>query len=436
MKYQKIASLLLAGSFFLGSCGGGRLKRGVTVNGLDVGGMSQTEALERVREHLERLPLTVVSPAGEFALALDYADDGERVLKEAKKAGNYTVSMRRECVLLESFADMVCLLNAKEGKDARLEFDAAGFTYVPEEMGVACDRAGLIEDVSRALRGKETRVSLVTREVAPDVTVEELRARTQLLAAFSTKFDAGNGARSHNIALAASHIAGTVVGSGQTFSFNARVGARTAENGFEEAAVIQDGEFVSGVGGGVCQTSTTLFGAALRAGLTIEESHPHSLSVGYVPPSQDAMVSSYSDLKFTNPYAFPVYILAAAEAGEVRFEIYGLPDGRRYEVESRVLFRLDPPSVKIVEGTANRIVRQERAGLCSESYLSVYEGERLLTRALIRRDTYACVQGIEERVPMPPTPQEILEGMEEEGPPENGEEQAPENEERGAEGAL
>ena len=407
---MKIAALLLAGSFFLGACGGGRIKRNVQVNGIDVGGMSQSEALDTVRKRLDRLPLCVISPAGEFPLSIDYSDDAESVLKHAKKGQSYTVNVRRECVLLEQFADMVCLLNAKEGKDARLGFDADGFTYHPEENGVACDRDGLVKAVSRALKQGETRVSLVCREIKPAVTEELLRERTQLLAKFSTKFDASNAPRSHNIALAASRIAGTEIGSGETFSFNRRVGARTAENGFEEAAVIMDGEFVRGVGGGVCQASTTLFGAALRAGMKVEESHPHSLTVGYVAPSQDAMVSSYSDLKFTNPYPYPVYILSEITGGQVTFCIYGLPDGRQYEVESRVLFRLDPPSVKIVEGTQNRIVRQERAGLCSESYLAVYEAGQLVARTLVRRDTYACVQGIEERVPAPQTPEEILDG--------------------------
>ncbi len=412
MKVMKIAALLLAGSFFLGACGGGRVRQNVTVNGIDVGGMSETEALERIRGGLERLPLCVETPAGDFALSIDYADDAEEVLKHAKRGKSYTVTVRRECVLLEQFADMVCLLNAKEGKNAELVFGKDGFTYVHEQCGRACDKQKLIASLTRALKGSETRVSLPVRETSPEVTETLLRERTRLLAAFTTKYDESNVARSKNIALAASRIAGTTVGSGETFSFNACVGARTRENGFEEAAVIREGEFVRGVGGGVCQASSTLFGAALRAGMRIEESHPHSLAVSYVAPSQDAMVSECSDLKFSNPCPYPVYILAEAAGGEVTFYLYGMPDGRRYEVESRVLYRLDPPSVKIVEGKENRIVRKERAGLCSESYLAVYEGDTAVSRTLIRRDTYACVQGIEERVPAPPTPGEILDGEE------------------------
>lgn len=90
--------------------------------------------------------------------------------------------------------------------------------------------------------------------------------RTQKLSSFSTRFDASKTARVHNISLACERIAGSVLEPGEIFSFNETVGLRTRENGFLDAPVIVAGEFVSGTGGGVCQASTTLMGAALRAG--------------------------------------------------------------------------------------------------------------------------------------------------------------------------
>ena len=135
-------------------------------------------------------------------------------------------------------------------------------------------------------------------------------------------------------------------------------------------------------------------GAALRAGLRIVESRPHSLSVGYVPPSQDAMVSRYSDLKISNPYDFPVYLLGGTGEGRVRFEVYGMPDGKIYKLESRVLERIAPPPAEIVEGDEDRTLRAEKAGMRSECYLLTYSGDgTLLSRRLFRRDSYACVQG-------------------------------------------
>lgn len=408
MKLLKLCSLLLAGSFFLGGCWGGRVKSGVTVNGVDVGGLSYEEAEARVRDTLEYLPLRLETPAGELACPIDYRDDVAAQLRTAKRGQSCTAHVFREWACMEEFLYMVCRNYVAEPQDAALTFTKEGFTYTAGRSGTACDLHRLEREAAEALKSGETELKLPVYEVAPAVTEEDLRARTQPLASFSTRYDASNGPRSRNIALAVSLLSGSVLESGAELSFNAAVGKRTRENGFEEAAVIQDGEFVRGVGGGVCQASTTLFGAALRAGLTVTESRPHSLSVGYVPPSQDAMVSEFSDLKLKNPYPYPVYLLGEAREGQVSFTFYGLPDGLRYEVESKVLFRVDPPSVKIVEGRENRVVRQERAGLASESYLVVYEGETVRARTLIRRDTYACVQGIEERVPVPASPETIL----------------------------
>ncbi len=407
MKYMRMIALLLAGSFFLGGCGG-KIRRGVEVNGVKVGGMTYAEGAKLVRDALVYLPLTVRTPDGEFFAELDYSDDVDSLLRGAKRDGKYTATVRREWIALEEVLDMVCRDHAKEGKDAQLVFGADGFGYIPETNGISCDYHKLVADAVLALKEGKTEIALSCREVSPEVTEEKLRARTRLLATFSTKYDPSNGPRSRNIALAAERISGTEIESGEEFSFNGKVGKRTAENGFEEANVILEGDFVPGVGGGVCQTSTTLFGAALRAGLTVTESRPHSLSVGYVPPSQDAMVSEYSDLKFVNPYPYPVYLLGRAEDGVVEFSFYGMPDGLRYEVESEVLFRLEPPPARVVEGSEDRTLRAGKAGLASESYLLVYDAlGNLRSRTLIRRDTYACVQGVEERASAPP-PEEIL----------------------------
>ncbi len=394
---NRMVSLLLAGSFFLGGLGTGRVRSGVAVNGVPIGGMPYAAATEAVRSTLSRIPLTIHSPAGDFSLPIDYCDGAEELVKHARR-GEYTLELRRECVLLEDFLEEVCKKNARHAQNAELTFDGT-FTYTPEVYGVACDYHTLLEDAMSALKGQKSEVSLTCRPVTPNITEEMLRARTRPLSSFSTNFDASKKPRTHNIALAAERISGTVLAGGEEFSFNEVVGKRTKENGFEDAAVILDGEFVQGVGGGVCQASTTLFGAALRAGMLVTESRPHSLSVGYVPPSEDAMVSEMSDLKFVNPYAYPVYIAGEVRNNTLNFKFYGMPDGRRYEVESRVLLVLEPPPAREIEGAEDRVLRAARQGYSSESWLVVYEGNREISRTRIRRDTYACVQEIREVAP-------------------------------------
>ncbi len=395
---MKILTLLLAGSFFLSGLGG-TVKRDVTVNGISVGGMSEIEAVERVRAELEYPPLLLRSPKCDIYAELSYSDDAEKVVKQAKRGENLTVRVARNWVNLEQIVDMVCRKNAKEPQNATVTFSADGFFYCNEQNGTACDRARFLADIYSALENGEREVELCCYSRPAAVTRAMLEARTQLLSRFSTDFNCANLPRSHNIALAASRISGTTLKSGEEFSFNRTVGKRTAENGFEEAAIISGGEFVAGVGGGVCQVSTTLYGAALRAGLVITECRGHSLSVGYVPPSQDAMVSEYSDFKFKNNYPYPVYLQAEVEGGTIAFSVYGMPSGKSYEVESKVLSRIEPPAPEITEGKEDRVVRPPRKGLTSECYLCVYERGVLLRRVRIRKDAYACVQGIEERAP-------------------------------------
>ncbi len=411
MKFRRGCALLLAGSFFCCGCAVGRVKSGVTIGGVEVGGLTYAEAEARVREELEAryLPLVVRTPAGDFSAALDYSDDVGALVRSARRGETYEPRVTREWADAEARLEEICAANARESEDARLTFSADGFSYEEGKRGVACDYGALLSDCVEALKGEGTEISLRCRETEPRVGVEELKARTAPLSEFSTGYDVSNAARAGNIALAASRLTGTVIEAGEIFSFNECVGARTRENGFGEAPVIYDGEFVQGVGGGVCQASTTLFGAALRAGLEIVESHPHSLAVGYVPPSEDAMVSSSSDLVLRNPFPTPVYLLGGAEDGRVHFAFYGLRGEIAYTVESAVLSRVPPPAAQIVEGKQNRTLRAAKEGIVSESYLLAYGKDGvLLSRTRIRRDVYAPVRGILERVPAPDTPETIL----------------------------
>lgn len=398
-----VFALLLAGSiFFLGGWAA-KVRRDVVIDGVEVGGLTYAEAGRCVREGLSRTPFVLHSPAGNFTPDLVYTDDLDELLRRAKKGGEYHVTVRRELPDAEAFVEDVCEKNVIFPQDAQLAFSKNGFSYTAEKEGRWCDFSASLSAVLEALRTGKEECSLVTRKWLPDVTEDNLRMRTQKLASFSTRFDASKTARVHNISLACERIAGSVIEPGEIFSFNERVGLRTRENGFLDAPVIVAGEFVSGTGGGVCQASTTLMGAALRAGLRITESRPHSLSVGYVPPSQDAMVSRYSDLKFVNPYPFPVYLLGRTGNGNVSFEVYGMPDGKRYALESVVLETIKPPPAEVVEGEEEKILRAEKSGMRSECYLLVYsEDGTLLSKKLFRRDRYACVQGKAQVVPVPP----------------------------------
>lgn len=367
--FYSVISLLLAGSFLFS--GGISL----TDEAVPAAGRRNVIAWESV-------PFTLSSPAGESEIFLSSSGD------------------KREWATAEEDILRLCKENARDAVDAELSFDKNGFHFKPEKNGICCDFTASLENALEAMRAGKTECKLVTAEYAPKITLKQLKERTRRLSAFTTYFDGSNIPRSHNIALAASRISGTVIEPNAEFSFNEKVGKRTEENGFEVANVIFDGAFVPGVGGGVCQASTTLMNAALHSGLKITESRPHSLSVSYVPASLDAMVSEYSDLKFINPYPFPVYLLGKAGSNYVRFIFYGMPDGKRYETESRIRYLIAPPPAQTVEGEEEKVIRAEKQGLSSESYLLVYDSSgTLISRKLLRRDTYAASQGIYQIVP-------------------------------------
>lgn len=214
------------------------------------------------------------------------------------------------------------------------------------------------------------------------------------MSAYTTYFDQKERGRCENIAIAASLINGATVQAYGEFSFNQTVGRRTAEAGFQQAKIIVDGEYVLGVGGGVCQVSTTLYNAALKAGMEILECHPHSLRIGYVPPSRDAMVSTYSDLKLYNPHAFAVRIVARVFDGGLRVEMLGKNEGYSYELVSVSLGEIPPPAPIVKTGERAEVLRQEKSGLRSESYLERYYKGALLSRKRLRTDEYRPIQGI------------------------------------------
>lgn len=214
------------------------------------------------------------------------------------------------------------------------------------------------------------------------------------ISAYTTYYDKGDVGRCNNISVAASLIDGVTVQPYGDFSFNTTVGKRTAEAGFQQAKIIVNGEYVLGVGGGVCQVSTTLYNAALKAGLTVVEYHPHSLQVGYVSPSRDAMVSSGSDLRLYNPHAFPIYLSVKTTGESVCATFYGKNEGYRYEINTVILEKIAPPIPIVKTGEEEGIIRASKEGIKSEAYLECYKNGCLLFRKRLRVDEYRPIQGI------------------------------------------
>ena len=396
---KALAVLTLAACAFLlfGAWLGG-LPRGTFIDGVDVGGLSRAAAVAAVREskvrHLKSKELVIC--AGERLYSFTYpefnfTDDLPGVVSSIRSGGSYFSHTRVYLNGAEKIVENICsgLERALVEPYARFNAEGEPFTYSDGCDGVAADRSALAADISRSLNGGFGRVTVRTFSKPRTLRAEEIRRRTSLLCRFATRFDSSNLPRSSNIALACSKINGTVLGAGQTFSFNRTVGERTTANGFMPAKIISGGRFVEGVGGGVCQVSTTLYNAAILSGLKIAEYHPHSLLVSYVAPSRDAMVSgSYFDLKLTNTRATPVYLRLSASGGEVVCSVYGEDDGVKRAFVSQVVETIPVPGDVVVEGEDERVLSHGHEGAVSLGYVVERRGE-VSVKKLIRRDRYA-----------------------------------------------
>ena len=167
------------------------------------------------------------------------------------------------------------------------------------------------------------------------------------LSAFATRLEGRSKAQRHNAELAAHSLNGVVIKPGTIFSFNQSVRGWSAERGFVRAPVSFDGELVAAFGGGVCQTSTTLYNAALLAGLSIRERHHHVFAPHYITPGRDAAVAYPNlDLRLSNPYPFPVRVRSEINDGQLRVELWGkqIPS-MQFSLISRILSKASPEPV-------------------------------------------------------------------------------------------
>lgn len=290
-------------------------------------------------------------------------------------------------------------------KDASFALDENGDIYiVPSEDGVALDEENTKTAILDALSNDEiAAVDLVVNvNATPERTTADLEAMNVngVLATFSTKYNAGQTSRSQNLKQASEYLDMTIVYPGETFSFNDTVGERTTARGFSSAMVIESGIYREGLGGGVCQVSTTLYGALLRTGLEVTERKNHTLTCAYVPPSQDAMVAwGSSDLCFKNNYDCAVVIHASCGGGVISMTIYG-DTAYKQEVElvSEVVRYIPFSSETVTDESLapgeTEVVSSGGRGLESYLYKKVYENGELVSTETVNHDTYAAQKRI------------------------------------------
>jgi vancomycin resistance protein YoaR len=225
-------------------------------------------------------------------------------------------------------------------RDATFRVVSGGITVVPAQDGRALDVDASLRALEHAALSPTRRTAALTVTTAePKRSTEAAKAMgiTGVVGSYTTTYG-GTAGRLHNVALVAELIDGALVAPGARFSFNATTGERNAAKGFEEAPVIINGELESGIGGGVCQVSTTVFNAAFEAGLSIEKRTNHALYISHYPLGRDATVNYPDlDLVFRNDTDHWLLLRTFVGTGSLTVNLYGTPPGRRVETDTTPL---------------------------------------------------------------------------------------------------
>lgn len=234
-------------------------------------------------------------------------------------------------------------------KDAELTHTGNGFEVSQDEDGLGVDIDATWKKIAMAYAENEDDYTEITVEaeletVRPHCPTDDLKLIKDLLGSSYTDYSEGSATRSVNVEVATDNVSGAVVMPGDTVSVSERMKPRTAENGYQSGGTMVNGVIEDSIGGGICQVSTTLYNALLKAEVQIDERHNHSMVVGYVSPGKDAAVSEDGgkDLVFTNNRETPIYIEGYTDGTNVYFFVYGVedrPENRKVTFEATETYR-------------------------------------------------------------------------------------------------
>ncbi|MBF8983942.1 VanW family protein [Lutibacter sp. B2] len=280
-------------------------------------------------------------------------------------------------------------------KNASYQYLDGELSILPSKKGYTLDKELLIEHLMSACIKNGLVLDIPIKEIAPKITETDLETQgaTEKIAEFSTKFSSKNIARCTNIKVATAMIDGTILGPGEIFSYNAVVGKRTAAKGFKVAGVYANGSVSKGLGGGICQTSSTLYNAVLYADLEVIERRNHSLTVSYVPLSRDATISwGAQDFKFKNNTDHYIYIHGHTTENTVTFELLGTKNNKRVELISQKISGQTPEIQTILDSNLTpgkqKIVTNGHTGYTSKLIKKIYEDEKLIDSYVVSTDHY------------------------------------------------
>jgi vancomycin resistance protein YoaR len=430
-----ITALILIGSLIYGGLHlyghNNALPKGTTLAGWEVGGLNISEVrseLETKLHTLESVPL-VLQVEGNAELTLNLKKAGmtyeaaafvqglqdltegrlwDRVKARYSFPQHWSLEAHLDIAQLqtilspawerESFGDPVDATRRITGDDR--------VVYTPEKTSLEVDWTGMVTSLWAAAPTSFNRLSTlqekgITLEVPltilqPDITLDALKEQgiERKIMQFSTSLGASGPGRIYNVESAAKAVNGTILPPGAVFDYGKAIEKAKVEYGFREAPVIVNGKLQAGVGGGICQVSSTLYNAALRTGLEIVERRNHSLPVNYLPKGQDAtFAEGYINFRFRNTTGKYLVIKAAVQGRSLTIKLFGtFPQNVTYKVHSKIVEVL-PPVDKYVNDSSlprggSRVIQNGKTGYVVETYSTRFVDGKSTEVKKLSRDVY------------------------------------------------
>lgn len=335
----------------------GKIIQGVECDGVSLGGMTKEEAKNVISEHIDRLhkekiTLYVDDESAQASIeTLGAAADADQTVKEAYAIGRSGGIFHKYSQVKEKkhkipvyrdydkdvFEEQITKASRKiitAPKNASVKRKDGKFVITKEKTGYTLKMDETFRNFKKAVDSGKSRFLMDVTKKAAKYTTEDMKKIKEVIGTYTTDYSSSPYGRKVNVATGASKINGTVLYPGDDFSVYKAVSPFNAENGYALAGSYENGQTVQTYGGGICQVSTTLYNAIIRAELKVKERHPHSMTVHYVPRSADAAIAgTYKDLKFENSFDFPIYIEGHANGSTITFTVYGTKEHPERTVE-------------------------------------------------------------------------------------------------------
>ena len=361
----------------------GTIMDGIYVGDIDLSGKTYEEAVGLVKDKVDSMSKAVITlnSIGGNSVSVTAADlgldwDDTNMIADALyvgRSGNIVERYKQRKDLqhekivypleLDFDKDTIRTIVIEQGEKYNVQAENATLTKSDGSFHITPGTKGEMIDVSESLsrimsdlddfNGSDMTIDLIVKEDVPSASEEDLQKIHDIIGTYTTSFSSSGADRSGNVRNGARLVNGTVLMPGDSFSMYDTVSPFSEENGYYLAGSYLNGMVVESLGGGICQVSSTLYNAVLRAELQVDERHNHSMIVSYVDLSSDAAISGTSkDFKFTNSSEYPIYIEGiTTEDKHITFNIYGVetrPSNRKVSFESEQISETVPEGDKII----------------------------------------------------------------------------------------